>query len=179
MWFNIVFSVSGKYSTDLFTEEAIKVIRYHNKSQPLFLYLAHLAVHSGNPYAPLQAPADIVAKFSYIKDEKRRTFAGKMFVYRQSACLLYFFLWCNFLVDNYRYNWYCLKIVSLHWGAMYICWRIGHEGGAEMYSRLPIKRGLLKDRAHWPMLTELVSQWGVVCLCMIVVLTFIHCCPHS
>lgn len=74
---NISTSLSGKYATDLFTEEAVNVINHHNKSQPLYLYLAHLAVHSGNPYAPLQAPADVVAKFAYIKDEKRRKFAGK------------------------------------------------------------------------------------------------------
>lgn len=68
---------TGKYSTDLFTDEAVNIISHHNTSQPLFLYLAHLAVHSGNPYAPLQAPADIVEKFSYIDDENRRKFAGE------------------------------------------------------------------------------------------------------
>lgn len=63
----------------------MNVINQHNKSQPLFLYLAHLAVHSANPYAPLQAPADIVAKFAYIKDESRRKFAGKNYILRFSS----------------------------------------------------------------------------------------------
>ena len=50
----------GDYATDLFTAEAEKVIERHAHAQrredgrPLFLYLAHLAVHSGNSYAPLQ-----------------------------------------------------------------------------------------------------------------------------
>ena len=45
----------GDYATDLFTAEAEKVIERHAKrddGRPLFLYLAHLAVHSGNSYAP-------------------------------------------------------------------------------------------------------------------------------
>lgn len=67
----------GRYSTDVFTEEAVKIIKNHNTSDPLFLYLAHTAVHSGNPYNPLPAPDDIVEKFDWIPDYKRRRFAGK------------------------------------------------------------------------------------------------------
>jgi len=34
----------GKYATDIFTEKAKKIIEGHeNRTQPLFLYLAHLA----------------------------------------------------------------------------------------------------------------------------------------
>lgn len=77
--------VYGKYATDLFTEEAVNVINHHSKSQPLFLYLAHLAVHSGNPYAPLQAPADVVAKFAYIKDKRRRKYAGMLWKLDESV----------------------------------------------------------------------------------------------
>ena len=47
----------GSYATDLFTAEAERVIERHAQSdagRPLFLYLAHLAVHSGNSEAPLQ-----------------------------------------------------------------------------------------------------------------------------
>ena len=42
----------GRYATDLFTDEAVSVINNHgrqtagNDTSPLFLYLAHLAVHS-------------------------------------------------------------------------------------------------------------------------------------
>ena len=67
----------GQYATDLFTDRAVRIINSHNTSRPLFLYLAHLAVHSANPYAPLQAPQEIVKEFMYIEDEKRRTFAGE------------------------------------------------------------------------------------------------------
>lgn len=66
----------GEYSTDVFTKEAVKVINTHNSNRPMFLYLAHTAVHSGNPYNPLPAPDDEVAKFDTILDYKRRRFAG-------------------------------------------------------------------------------------------------------
>lgn len=67
----------GQYSTDIFTKEAVRLIDNHNSSRPMFLYLAHAAVHSGNPYNPLPAPDEEVAKFNNIFDYNRRRFAGK------------------------------------------------------------------------------------------------------
>ena len=63
----------GDYATDLFTDEAEKVIERHSKAsrrsdggrRPLFLYLAHLAVHSGNSYAPLQVPLEFSTDHNY------------------------------------------------------------------------------------------------------------------
>ncbi|KAG8194370.1 hypothetical protein JTE90_010986 [Oedothorax gibbosus] len=66
----------GRYATDVFTEKAVEIINNHNESMPLFLYLSHLAPHTGNQYMPLQAPVNYVQKLSHIKDSKRRTFAG-------------------------------------------------------------------------------------------------------
>jgi len=68
----------GEYSTDVFTKEAVRLINNHNSSRPMFLYLAHAAVHSGNPYNPLPAPDEEVAKFNNIFDYNRRRFAGKI-----------------------------------------------------------------------------------------------------
>ncbi|KAL7643636.1 UNVERIFIED_CONTAM: hypothetical protein RMT77_005619 [Armadillidium vulgare] len=68
----------GKYATDLFTEEGVKIINEHNPSVPLFLYLPHLATHVGNDDDPLQAPVEAVERFSHIKDEKRRIFAAML-----------------------------------------------------------------------------------------------------
>ena len=44
----------------MFTAEAIKKINAHDVSKPMFLYLAHQAVHSANKNDPLQAPADLI-----------------------------------------------------------------------------------------------------------------------
>lgn len=73
---DIDYDSHGKYVTDLYTNEAIRLIGEHNVTRPLFLYLAHNAVHSGNPYNPLAAPDDLVAKFSNITEYNRRRFAG-------------------------------------------------------------------------------------------------------
>lgn len=66
----------GKYSTHLFTKEATDIILQHNKSVPLFLYLAHLAPHAGTYEDPLQAPQEDVDKFQSIENNHRRKYAG-------------------------------------------------------------------------------------------------------
>jgi hypothetical protein len=70
--------LDGQYATDVFTNVSVDIIKSHNKSTPLFLYVAHAAVHAGNVGKPLEAPQEIVDKFSYISDPNRRTYAGKL-----------------------------------------------------------------------------------------------------
>jgi arylsulfatase A-like enzyme len=74
----VAYDLHGSYSTDVFAKEAVNVINSHNSSTPLFLYLAHAAVHAGNPYNPLPAPDETVEKFDYITDYKRQRFAAIM-----------------------------------------------------------------------------------------------------
>ncbi|EZA54320.1 Arylsulfatase B [Ooceraea biroi] len=45
---SVAWDTIDKYSMDLFTEEAIRLINIHNKDNPMFLYMAHLAPDSGN-----------------------------------------------------------------------------------------------------------------------------------
>ena len=59
----------GSYATDVFTRRSEELIQNHNASEPLFLYVSHLAVHSANFYSPLQAPANVIRKFKYIRGE--------------------------------------------------------------------------------------------------------------
>lgn len=73
---NIHWDTIGQYATDLFTDKAIEMIEKHDTDEPMFLFMSHLAPHAGNEYDPLQAPAEEVEKFSYIKDENRRTYAS-------------------------------------------------------------------------------------------------------
>ena len=47
-------------------------IHFHLGTQPLFIYLPLQAVHT-----PLQVPDDYANKYNFIKDKKRRTYAGK------------------------------------------------------------------------------------------------------
>lgn len=76
----VAWDTIGKYSTDLFTAESIRLIREHDTNQPMFLYLAHLAPHKGNPNQVLRASDDEIAKFSYIVDPERRIQAGKYYI---------------------------------------------------------------------------------------------------
>ncbi|XP_033647411.1 arylsulfatase I-like [Asterias rubens] len=76
----------GKYSTRIYTQEAENIIATHDKSQPLFLYFAHQAVHSGNdPEHALQAPKEYYDRFSNITDDKRRMFAAMVAVMDESV----------------------------------------------------------------------------------------------
>ncbi|KAI5632947.1 sulfatase domain-containing protein [Phthorimaea operculella] len=74
--FTTAHDLFGKYATDIYTEEAVRVIRSHDARSPLFLMVAHSAVHSGNPWEPIRAPDHLVDSFSHIADSSRRRFAG-------------------------------------------------------------------------------------------------------
>eukprot|EP00466_Bigelowiella_natans_P019513 jgi/Bigna1/22283/gw1.87.10.1 len=70
----VAVEAQGRYSTKVFSEQAVKVIENHNASRPLFLYLAYQAVHS-----PAQVPASYRDRYNAtIPDMKRRTFAGML-----------------------------------------------------------------------------------------------------
>ncbi|KAM7341897.1 arylsulfatase B isoform 2-T2 [Cochliomyia hominivorax] len=73
---DVAYDLHGKYSTDVVTDESLRVIDNHNTSQPLFLYVSHAAVHSGNPYNPLAAPDTVVGKMSHINEFNRRKYAA-------------------------------------------------------------------------------------------------------
>lgn len=73
---DVAYDLHGQYTTDVIARESVKVIQAHNSTKPLFLYMAHAAVHSGNPYNPLPAPDPTVARFNKIGNYNRRKFAG-------------------------------------------------------------------------------------------------------
>lgn len=74
---DVAFDLHGQYTTDIITSESVRIIHTHNTSDPLFLYVAHAAVHSGNPYNPLPAPDTTTSKFTQITDFNRRKYAGE------------------------------------------------------------------------------------------------------
>ncbi len=61
----------GELTTRLGEEAAASVTRHARDAKPWFLYLAFNA-----PHTPLQARADMLAKFAAITDERRRTYAA-------------------------------------------------------------------------------------------------------
>lgn len=78
---DVAYDLHGQYTTDVIARESVRIIQKHNSSEPLFLYMAHAAVHSGNPYNPLPVPDSTVAKIKNIDDFNRRKFAGMLILY--------------------------------------------------------------------------------------------------
>lgn len=78
---SIDWSASGNYSTDLFTSKAVQLIRNHNKSEPLFLYLSYLAPHAPNKDKQFQSEVNQSNTFSHIKDLQRRSYAGVIHIH--------------------------------------------------------------------------------------------------
>ncbi|XP_076665852.1 arylsulfatase B [Andrena cerasifolii] len=63
--------INREYATDLFTEEAIRIIQNHELPRPLYLQVSHLAVHG-----PVEQPAEDYSKeFVHIREPNRRKYA--------------------------------------------------------------------------------------------------------
>ncbi|XP_060067991.1 arylsulfatase J-like [Ylistrum balloti] len=72
------YTAIGQYSTTLFTERAVDIVKQHNREEPLFLYLPYQAVHTGNVPSgnPLQAPSAYINRHPHIRSAERRHYAG-------------------------------------------------------------------------------------------------------
>lgn len=61
------------HATEMFTNEAVKLIQAHNSEEPFFLYLAYTAAHD-----PLQADEEYLQKCAHVKHPIRREFCAMM-----------------------------------------------------------------------------------------------------
>lgn len=60
------------YTTDLLTDDAVRLLKEVDRDQPFFLYLAYTA-----PHTPLQAPpGKIIDHYADVEDENRRIYAA-------------------------------------------------------------------------------------------------------
>ena len=59
------------YTTNLIAKEAVRIIKEHDQSKPLFLYVPFNA-----PHGPLQAPKKYIDQYSNIQNKQRRTYAA-------------------------------------------------------------------------------------------------------
>ncbi|XP_063682139.1 arylsulfatase B-like isoform X2 [Bolinopsis microptera] len=69
---DITSEVEGKHSTELFTQEAVKIIESHDDKKPMLLYLSYTAPHS-----PLEPDDEIVKnRNEHIVDKGKRQYAA-------------------------------------------------------------------------------------------------------
>lgn len=59
------------YTTDLLADESVRLIKRHDTSRPLFLYVPFNAPHS-----PFQAPPSYVDRYRHVRDKRRRLYAA-------------------------------------------------------------------------------------------------------
>lgn len=59
------------YTTNLFADDAERIIAAHDPNTPMFFYMSCNA-----PHVPLQAPDEYINKYAHIKDMKRRVYAA-------------------------------------------------------------------------------------------------------
>ncbi|GAB0100714.1 hypothetical protein DMENIID0001_167970 [Sergentomyia squamirostris] len=82
---DITYEGLGKYSTYLFTRESVKIVREHNPAVPLLLVTTFNAPHAGTAESmPLEAPASVIDKLSYIPDRDMRTYAAMVTILDRS-----------------------------------------------------------------------------------------------
>lgn len=123
---SVAWDTVGKYSTNLFTEEAVRLINAHNADEPMFLYLSQIAPHSGNTNNLLQAPPEEIQKFSYIQDLNRRTYAGTMSLFITNEFYLESKSKCPHLYRaiqlNYAYLCVCVCVKDTKFNFSYTLW---------------------------------------------------------
>ncbi|XP_054154890.1 arylsulfatase J-like [Oppia nitens] len=74
-----------EYSTLVYTNKTIDIIRNHNINRPLFLYVAYQSLHASYADNILQAPPDSYMKrFAHIESQNRRTYAAMAYCMDES-----------------------------------------------------------------------------------------------
>ncbi|XP_065646618.1 serine-rich adhesin for platelets isoform X2 [Hydra vulgaris] len=96
----VIHNETGNYITEVYTREAVNIIKNYNDNKPLFLYVAHQAVHTGNADDPLQAPESYLKKLNHIKNIKRKLFAGMVLALDESVLNITIALAQKGLLDN-------------------------------------------------------------------------------
>ncbi|XP_059608020.1 arylsulfatase J-like [Phlebotomus argentipes] len=72
----VTYEGHGQYSTYLFTNESLRIIREHNPKESLFLMVTYNAPHASDGDVPLEAPQEEIDKITYISDPNLRIHAA-------------------------------------------------------------------------------------------------------
>lgn len=147
-----------RYLADIYTEKATEVLKSHNKSKPLFMYLAHHSVHRGNWLLPVRAPAKYVEGFQFIQNKTRQQFAGAITALDQSIGEIVRTLNDEgmldntiivFSTDNGGDQMTFTSNGASNWplrGQKFTCWEGGTRGVGFVWSTLLKNRGRTSDQ---------------------------------
>ncbi|KFB37575.1 AGAP011348-PA-like protein [Anopheles sinensis] len=155
---DINYAANGTYATDLFNDEAVRLVQAHDKQQPLFLVLTHLAPHTGNEDDPMQAPPEEIEKFNHIKDPNRRILAAMISRIDAGVGKIYRALEQRSMLENTIILFYAdngAPTVGVHAnsGSNYPLrgqkespWEGGVRGAALLWSRLLPRKGVVSEQ---------------------------------
>ncbi|XP_055691522.1 arylsulfatase B-like isoform X2 [Lutzomyia longipalpis] len=74
---DVTYEGEGVYSTYLFTNESLRIIRDHNPEEPLFLLTSYNSPHAAANFGtPLEAPQDEIDKIYYVKNNETKIYAA-------------------------------------------------------------------------------------------------------
>lgn len=74
----VLWNQTGKYATRVFTDRAVQVIASHDKTKPLFLFMAHQGVQAANSHGFVQCPLEYLDTFEGIRHRRRILLAGAL-----------------------------------------------------------------------------------------------------
>ncbi|XP_046566773.1 arylsulfatase J-like [Haliotis rubra] len=156
----------GKYSTHVFAERAIDIIKSHDKNTPLYLYLPYQAVHE-----PLEVPPEYENLYNNIHNLTRRTYCGMISALDEAVANITNALEETGLIDNLLLvfttdnggpYWHSANNLPLR-GAKATLWEGGTKGTGFIYSKTLLKKtgylntGMMHAVDWYPTLVELAG----------------------
>lgn len=120
---NPAYGLTEEYATDLFTDEAMKIIQRHEPPRPLYLQISHLAVH-----APLESPDDYRRnhedeQFKHIREVNRRKYASMynhVYLKTHGFCCAWHYNPCDSIDFTIDLKW--PGAVVEFWSSVRKCW---------------------------------------------------------
>lgn len=133
------------YAMYAYMQRMERIVKSHDRTQPMFLYMAFQNVHS-----PVQAPQKYVDKYKFIKDDVRRTYAGMVDILDEAVGnLTRIFrehgLWNDTLVIFSTDNGGLPGSGGFNWplrGTKHTLWEGGTRGTAFVYGNLVKQKGV-------------------------------------
>lgn len=133
------------YAMYAYMQRVERIVKSHDRTQPMFLYMAFQNVHS-----PVQAPQKYVDKYKFIKDDVRRTYAGMVDILDEAVGnLTRIFqehgLWNDTLVIFSTDNGGLPGSGGFNWplrGTKHTLWEGGTRGTAFVYGNLVKQKGV-------------------------------------